>query len=195
QKQPVDYRFDTLIGHEIHYVFDGEFVPVPWLYTAEGYHDFFKPQQENIIEQLADDSWVVGQRNEEMSDVDLASIQAAVEKSYLDDYIGHWHAALSRLRLQRTDSLDDTVRLLNQVVGGSSPLRRVLEEVNVHTQLSRPVIDTAALSEDAKALGGVARAVSSKTSKLTRIASLASRNRLINLPENPATLVDQRFTL
>ncbi|MDV7402707.1 hypothetical protein RZS08_65395, partial [Arthrospira platensis SPKY1] len=49
-------------------------------------------------------------------------------------------------------------------------------------------------SEDAKALGGVARAVSSKTSKLTRIASLASRNRLINLPENPATLVDQRFT-
>lgn len=194
QKQPVDYRFDTLIGHEIHYVFDGEFVPVPWLYTAEGYHDFFKPQQENIIEQLADDSWVVGQRNEEMSDVDLASVQAAVEKSYLDDYIGHWHAALSRLRLQRTDSLDDTVRLLNQVVGGSSPLRRVLEEVNVHTQLSRPVIDTAALTEDAKALGGVARAVSSKTTKLTRIASLASRNRLINLPENPATLVDQRFT-
>lgn len=193
QKQPMDYRLDAVIGHDIHYVFDGEFMAIPWLYTAEGYHDFFKPQQENIIEQLAEDSWVVGQRNEEMSELDLATIQASVEKSYLDDYIGYWHSALTRLRLQKSGTLDETVRLLNEVVGGSSPLRRVLEEINAHTQLSRPVIDTAALTEDAKALGGIAKAVSSKASKLTRIATLASRNRLVNLPENPATLVDERF--
>lgn len=193
QAHPMDYRFDTVIGNSIHPVFSGEFVAIPWLYTADGYHDFFKPQQENIIEQLADDSWVVGPRNQDMSDLDLATVQATVEKNYLDDYIGYWQSALTRLQLQRPATLDETVRLLNEMVNGSSPLRRVLEEVSAHTQLSKPVVDTAALAQDAKALGSVASTVTSKASKLTRIASLASRNRLINLPENPATLVDERF--
>lgn len=201
QQHPLDFRFDTQVGHNIHYVFNGEYLPIPWLYTTEGYHDFFKPQQANIIEQLADDSWVVGQRSEDMSDLDLATVQAAVEKSYLDDYIGHWNGAFNRLRIKQPTSLDDQVRLLNELVGGDSPLRRVLEEVSTHTQLSKPLVDTQALAQDAKDAGALAgaingaagSAINSKVTRLSRIATLASRNRLIKLPENPATLVDTRF--
>ena len=194
QKQPRDYRFDSQIGHEIRYVFEGDFVPIPWLYTADGYHDFFKPEQDHIMERLADDSWVVGPRNQDMSDMDLATVQAAVEKHYLDDYIGYWQSALSQLRLRRSATLDDSVQLLNQILSGSSPMRQVLEQVSVQTQLSKSLVDAQAVAENAGKLGKVAQAVSSKASRLSRIASLASRNRMVNLPENPTTLVDQRFS-
>lgn len=193
QKVPLDYRFDTEIGHDIHYVFNGQFKSIPWLYTAEGYHDFFKPQQANIIEELADDSWVVGNRSEDMSELDLANIQAAIEKSYLDDYIGYWQDAIHQLQLKNTNTLDEHVRLLSEVLSGSSPMQRVLQETAVHTQLSRPLIDPSAVASQVKESGQLARAVSPKVGRLNRIASLAGRNRLLKLPENPATLVDKRF--
>ncbi len=193
QQEPMNYRFDTQIGHDVHYVFAGEFQSIPWFYTAEGYHDFFKPQQANIMEELADDSWVVGNRNQDMSDLDLANIQAEIEKRYLDDYIDHWQSAVSSLRLQSSASLDEHVRLLNEMLGGSSPLRRVLDEVVVHTQLSKPLIDPGAIVDNVEGAGKLARLASPKAGKLGRIASMAGRSRMMQLPENPATLVDNRF--
>ncbi|MBA57497.1 MAG: type VI secretion system membrane subunit TssM [Pseudomonadales bacterium] len=193
QQAPMDYRFDSQIGHDVHYVFDGEFMAIPWFYTAEGYHDFFKPQQENIMEELADDSWVVGNRSQDMSELDLANVQAEIEKRYLDDYIGYWRSAIGSLRLQTSRSLDEHVRLLNEMLSGSSPLRRVLEEVVVHTQLSKPLVDPGALAENLQGAGKLARMADPKAGKIGRIASMAGRSRLMQLPENPATLVDKRF--
>ncbi|MEE2730532.1 MAG: type VI secretion system membrane subunit TssM [Pseudomonadota bacterium] len=193
QQAPMDYRFDSQIGHDVHYVFNGEFVSIPWLYTAAGYHDFFKPQQANIMQDLADDSWVVGNRSQDMSELDLANVQAEIEKRYLDDYIGYWRSAISSLRLQNSRSLDEHVRLLNEMLSGSSPLRRVLEEVVVHTQLSKPLVDPSALAENLEGAGKLARMADPKAGKIGRIASMAGRSRLMQLPENPATLVDKRF--
>ena len=193
QLEPMSYRFDTQIGHDVHYVFEGEFRSIPWLYTAEGYHDFFKPQQANIMEDLADDSWVVGSRNQDMSELDLANVQAEIEKRYLDDYIDYWQSAINSLRLQSSATLDEHVRLLNEMLSGSSPLRRVLDEVAVHTQLSRPLIEPGAVAENVEGAGKLARMASPKAGKLGRIASMAGRSRLMQLPENPATLVDKRF--
>lgn len=193
QQAPMDYRFDSQIGHDIHYVFEGEFVAIPWLYTAEGYHDFFKPQQANIMEELADDRWVVGSRGEDMSDMDLANIQAEIEKRYLDDYIGYWKSAISGLRLQSSQSLDEHVRLLNEILSGSSPMRRVLDDVVVHTQLSKPLVDPGVIADNVAGAGKLARMADPKAGKIGRIASMAGRSRMMQLPENPATLVDKRF--
>ena len=193
QKVPLQYRFDTEIGHDIHYVFSGEFKSIPWLFTAEGYHDFFKPQQKNIIEELADDSWVVGNRSQDMSDLDLANVQAQIEKRYLDDYIGYWQDAINQLQLKRSKNLDEHVRLLSEILSGSSPLHNVLQQTAVHTQLSQPLVDPAQIAEQMGDAGKLAQAASPKVSRLNRIASLAGRNRLMKLPENPATLVDTRF--
>jgi len=193
QQAPMDYRFDSQVGHDIHYVFEGEFLAIPWLYTVEGYHDFFKPQQANIIEDLADDSWVVGSRGEDMSDMDLANVQAEIEKRYLDDYVGYWRSALFQLRLQNSLSLDEHVRLLNEMLSGSSPLRRVLDEVVVHTQLSKPLVDPGVIADNVAGAGKLARMADPKAGKIGRIASMAGRSRLMQLPENPATLVDKRF--
>ncbi|MGB3620219.1 MAG: type VI secretion system membrane subunit TssM [Ketobacter sp.] len=193
QKMPQEYRFDSNIGNDIHHVFNGEFVAIPWLFTAEGYHDFFKPQQDNLIEELAEDSWVVGARNQDMDDMDLADIKATIEKRYLDDYIGYWRSAISQLRLQSSNSLEEHVRLLNEMLSGSSPLRRVLDETVAHTQLSKPLIDPAMLTENATEAKQLAQKIHPKAGKIARIASLAGKNRLVKLPEIPATLVDKRF--
>lgn len=193
QKNPHNYRFDNDVGNGIRHVFNGEFVEIPWLYTAEGYHDFFKPQQSNLIEELAEDSWVVGNRNQDMADLDLADIQATIEKRYLEDYIDYWRRAVNELQLQDSDSLDSHVRLLNDMLSSRSPLRQVLEQTVSHTQLSKPLIDPNEVAEQAEEAGRLARAISPKAGKINRIARLAGRNRLVKLPENPATLVDQQF--
>ena len=188
-----EYRFDRRLGSGIHNVFAGEFQAIPWFYTAPGYEDFFKPQQENLLAELAEDSWVVGPRGEAMGDQALAEVQARIEKRYLEDYIHHWQSALSALQLQDTHSLQEHVRLLSDLLAGGSPLRRVLDEAAVHTRLTRPQMDVDALKEKAAGTGKLARVVSPKAGKLSRIAGLAGRSRLVQLPENPATLVDQRF--
>jgi len=193
QLEPTEYRFDTRIGHDIHYVFAGEFQAIPWFYTTEGYHDFFKPQQANIMSDLADDSWVVGSRGEDMAEMDLANIQAEVEKRYLDDYIGYWRSAISSLRLQPSRTLDEHVRLLNEMLSAGSPMRRVLDEVVVHTRLSKPLVDAKAITENLEGAGKLAKMASPAAGKIGRIASMAGRSRMMQLPENPATLVDKSF--
>lgn len=193
KRAATEYRFDRQIGQGMHKVFSGEFVAIPWFYTAEGYHDFFKPQQSNLIKDLADDSWVVGLRNQDMSELDLANVQAEIEKRYLQDYIWYWQSAILRLQLRPSQSLQEHVYLLNEMVSAGSPLRQVLDELTIHTQLSKPLFDTDALAESVDGAGKLAAMAGPKASKLNRIASLAGRSRMMQLPSNPGSLVDQHF--
>lgn len=193
QNEPTPYRFDRDFGHDMHGVFAGEFVEIPWLYTAKGYHEFFKPQQANIIEQLADDSWVVGSRGDDMSELELANIQATIEKNYLDDYVGYWQRAIDSLKLHQPASLNEHVSLLTAVLANNSAVTHVLRETSLQTQLSKPLIDPALLAENSQQVEKLASKLSPKAAKLSRIAKLAGQNRMIKLPQNPATLVDKQF--
>lgn len=80
QKMLQEYCFDSNIGNDIYYVFNGEFVVIFWFFIVEGYYDFFKFQQDNLIEELVEDSWVVGVCNQDMDDMDLVDIKVIIEK-------------------------------------------------------------------------------------------------------------------
>ncbi len=192
----MDFHLETFIGSKINYVFDGDFVKVPWLYTLDGYHEFFKPQQQQIIDELAEDSWVIGVRNQEMSDSELANLQAALEKRYLNDYIGHWQSVLNRLKLVPTASIDDDLQLLSAMLSGGNLLQQILEVASNNTTLSKPLVNNSMDLTDDPALKSVVDQQlnqSMKAKRLARIASLAGKSRLASLPDVPATLVDRQF--
>jgi len=103
------YRFDDALDYQINTVFKRADYEIPKLYTYEGYQEVYKPFKKQMIETLSDDNWVVGTRSGDLSEGDLATVQAKVEKSYLEDYIHHWQAAINQLKVNQFRSLSDNV--------------------------------------------------------------------------------------
>ena len=193
QRFAVDYRFADALGGDFYRIFEQSDHSVPGFYTFDGYNDVFKPGLESAIEELADDNWVVGTRNGDLTDMDLAEVQAKVEKRYYEDYVSYWESQLHSLRIKDTATLADLALTLDMLRSGQSPLRGVLEELSLNTQLTITLVSEEDIKENAQDAQIVARTLSPKASKLARIATLASRNKFANLPENPTLLVYKRF--
>lgn len=193
EKYADSYRFDREIGNEVYYVFENANYEIPRLFTLHGYNDVYKPARDESIIELMDDNWVVGTRDGELTDLDLATVQALLDKHYLEDYIGHWEAALNQIKMKSTGTLGDHVNQLSEMLSGHSPLRALLEEVSLNTQPSVALVSIGEVKDKLQSSQELAYAASNKVGKLARLAALVSRNKLVNLPENPVTLVDKRF--
>lgn len=187
------YRFDTDLGSDINKVFHRADYEIPRLYTFDGYDTIYKPAKKEFIESLSEDNWVVGSRSGELTELDLATVQAKLEKQYLEDYIHHWSAAVNQLRIVSLSSLESNLELMNALLSGQSPLREILDAISINTQLSANMLDADAMKEQAQNATTLARMASPQTAKFTRLANLAARKRLANLPENPTSLVDKQF--
>ena len=115
-----DYRFDTDLGGSVEQVFQRADYEIPRLYTFDGYDSVYKPAREEFIESLSEDNWVVGTRTGELTDLDLATVQAKLEKQYLEDYIYHWSAAINQLRLVPLGSMENNLEVMNALLSGRS---------------------------------------------------------------------------
>ncbi len=188
-----NYRFDTDLGGSIEQVFQRADYEIPRLYTFDGYDSIYKPAREEFIESLSEDNWVVGTRSGELTDLDLATVQAKLEKQYLEDYIHHWSAAINQLRLVPLGSMDNNLEVMNALLSGQSPLREVLDAISTNTQLSASMINPDEIKEQAQNATMVARMAAPRLAKFTRLANMAARKKLANLPDNPASLVDKQF--
>ncbi|PCJ44642.1 MAG: type VI secretion system membrane subunit TssM [Moraxellaceae bacterium] len=187
------FRFDVDLGGNIEQVFQRADYEVPRLYTFDGYDTVYKPAKKEFIESLSNDNWVVGSRSGELTDMDLATVQAKLEKQYLEDYIHHWSAAINQLRLVPMGSLEESLEVMNALLSGQSPLREILDTISINTQLSASMVNAEDIKEHAKSATQVARMAAPQLSKFTRLANMAARKRLANLPQNPASLVDKQF--
>ncbi|OUS31429.1 hypothetical protein A9Q99_02320 [Gammaproteobacteria bacterium 45_16_T64] len=193
EKYVDNYRFDSDLGRDVAKVFQRADYEIPRLYTFDGYDTIYQPAKKEFIESLSEDNWVVGTRSGELTDLDLATVQAKLEKQYLEDYIHHWSAAVNQLRIVSMVSLESNLELMNALLSGQSPLREILDAISVNTQLSANMINADEIKEQAQNATMLARMASPQTAKFTRLANMAARKRLANLPENPTSLVDKQF--
>lgn len=189
-----DYRFSEQLGSDFFRTFQQTSHTIPRLYTYQGYQEVFKPGLAAAVEELADDNWVVGTIHGDLTDLDLAEVQAKVEKRYYETYISQWEKHLYSVSLKEAERLYDIADYIDTLRSGRSPLRGMLEELSLNTQLSLSLVTKEEIEENLQDAQMVARAVNPKATKLARIAKLASRNKFANLPENPTLLVDKRFT-
>ncbi|MDX1693225.1 MAG: type VI secretion system membrane subunit TssM [Ketobacteraceae bacterium] len=194
QRYAVDYRFADALGADFYRIFEQDNHAIPGFYTFEGYNDIFKPGLASAIEELAEDNWVVGSRDGDLTDMDLAEVQTRVEKQYYENYISYWESHLASIRVKQTGDLSELALFIDMLRAGRSPLRGVLEELAINTQLTVTVVSEEDIKEGMQDAQQVARALTPKANRLARIATLASRNKFANLPENPTQLVDKRFS-
>ncbi|MCP4996168.1 MAG: hypothetical protein GY934_20665, partial [Gammaproteobacteria bacterium] len=61
------------------------------LYTYYGYHELFLPKSEQLTQQLANTSWVLGEQHQiRTSDDQFELLRHRVHRRYLDDFVLHW---------------------------------------------------------------------------------------------------------
>ena len=106
------------------------------LYTYDGYHDLFLPKSEQLTQQLASTSWVLGEDYQiSTSDNEFELLRHRVHRRYLDDYVKQWRQLLADLSVQPFTSLEHAVEVLGIVSSEQSPLLQLLDAVEKETSL------------------------------------------------------------
>ena len=106
------------------------------LYTYYGYHELFLPKSEQLTQQLASTSWVLGEQYQfGTSDNELELLRHRVHRRYLDDFVQHWRQLLADLTIQPFTSLEHAVEVLGIISSDQSPLLQLLRAVEKETSL------------------------------------------------------------
>jgi type VI secretion system protein ImpL len=135
---------------------------VPGIYTRYGYHDVFLTILPGLTQDIAEDSWVRGNPPLDIAATvrDTAKLRKDVLGLYLDDYTRYWDAMLADIAVKPFGDLSQALDELSLLSAPASPLRDLLQAIDVQTQLSRQ--------------GAADQAVSSAESKAAKIAQKAT---------------------
>ncbi len=106
------------------------------LYTYSGYHQLFLPKSEELIQQLANTSWVLGENIQILtSDNEFQQLRHLVHRRYLDDFVLHWRQLLADLTIQPFTSVEHSVEVLGILSSEQSPLLQLLAAIEKETNL------------------------------------------------------------
>lgn len=138
-----DFHATDKVGAVFNYVFavtPGMSIPesgVDRRFTLDGY-TLFRQQISGSTEQLAGESWIVGEGFGGSADRDLAVVRGQVLQRYLDDYRARWDAFLGALTLVPFDNdLNKAIDVLQILAADDSPLKKLLIAVERETTLKR----------------------------------------------------------
>lgn len=111
----------------------------PGLYSATGYYQFFLSESPKLIDQLAAESWILGQTVEQANAPDARQQLADnVCRLYLNDYAQLWQELISDTKIKEFDGPDTALDLLQVLSSPSSPLRTLFQTIARETALDRP---------------------------------------------------------
>ncbi len=115
-----------------------EQVRIPALYTYKGFYQIFLPEGQRLAEQILSERWVYQSDagTSQASDAELSKLITELKEIYIDDYIGIWRKMLNNLSIVKLRNLSHTVEVLDIASGPTSPLRKLLQAVEVNTTLS-----------------------------------------------------------
>ncbi len=109
---------------------------VPGSFTIEGYRDHMREAFDSAAAEISKDDWVMGAQATASKDqgADVGKLQ----NMYFRDYADQWDKFIKGIRVRDFKSKDDAVEKLKVLSGNDSPLERVIQTVERHTNLSAP---------------------------------------------------------
>ncbi|MDD1629230.1 MAG: type VI secretion system membrane subunit TssM [Methylococcaceae bacterium] len=153
---------------------------VPGLFTCVGYRDVFLKHVDGLINQYAEENWIIGSKKQEkLSDEELKILRENVFKLYLEDYIKAWDALLDDIQIKPFSGQTQMVEVLNIISSDNSPLRLFLEAVDQETSMACLVKKEKSLLDKA-------------SDKLTTAKS--TLNTIISSTTEPKAVVDSEIT-
>lgn len=108
---------------------------IPGLFTKEGFSKLFLPKYNDIVRNLEQDSWVLGEAKQQYSDT--VTIKASIQQLYQDDYIQNWSDFLRDLQIKPLRSTKEAREVLRPLtVDNGNLLAHILEAVKSETDFS-----------------------------------------------------------
>ena len=141
---PPDIGLTVAAGPDTPRVFDRKSgqplnIGIPGLYTYKGYYQFFLSESPKLVDQLADESWILGTTAQVSSNpADRQQIADGVCRLYLNDYLKQWQDLLTDLKIKEFNSPDAALDILQVLSAPASPLRTLLETVARELALDKP---------------------------------------------------------
>ncbi len=180
---------------------------VPGIYTWAGYHNTFLPLLPTVTQDITEDSWVLGKAKRDVTETvrDTTKLRRDVLNLYLDDYARRWDVQLADIGIKPFANLQQALDELSLLSAPASPLRDLLTNIDLQTQLSR----TAATDQAAAAVEAKAGKVGSKAAGFAAVEAKSGLSfqqaGLVNIlgemfgndpagkPIDPAKRVDDHF--
>jgi len=181
---------------------------MPGIFTWNGYHSIFLPLLPGVTKDATEDAWVLGRQSKGGlvgSVTEMNQLRREVLGLYLDDYTRRWDAMLVNIALKPFANIAQGLDELYLLSAPESPLRDLLQAVDVQTFLSRPAATEQAAGEaESKAakvgkkltsFGGYAAqaGMSVGEAQIAVILGEAFGSDASGKPVEPASRVDQHF--
>ena len=110
-------------------------VGIPSLFTKDGFSKLFLPKYNDIVKNLKEDSWVLGDSKQILTDT--ASIKSTIQQLYQDDYIQNWSDLLLDLQIRPLESTKQGAEILRPLTLDSGNLfTHILKALQSETDFS-----------------------------------------------------------
>lgn len=109
---------------------------IPGLYTWAGYHNVFLALLPDITDDIAEDSWVLGNQDK-IDRARIGLLRRDVLGLYYADFERKWDALLADIAIKPFTSMEQGLDALNTLSGPNSPFRAVLQSVAAEVFLSK----------------------------------------------------------
>ncbi|MCP5425224.1 MAG: type VI secretion system membrane subunit TssM [Gammaproteobacteria bacterium] len=109
-------------------------VGISGLYTRAGYYQVFGPQNQRLVNRLADESWVLG-GDIPLGEGERQQLTAQVCRLYLQDYGQQWSDLLGDIKLKGFTSPAEAAEQLKVLSDFDSPLGKLVRAVAHETDL------------------------------------------------------------
>ena len=108
---------------------------IPSLFTKEGFTKLFLPKYNDIVRNLKEDSWVLGDSQEILTDT--STIKSTIQQLYQDDYIQNWSGLLLDLQIKPFSNSKQASDILRPLTADSGNLfTHILKALQSETDFS-----------------------------------------------------------
>jgi type VI secretion system protein ImpL len=164
---------------------------IPGFYTVDGFYKVLLPSLGDATNQVASESWVLGERSAIAPDsAEAQSLERDVIRLYEEDYAKHWDAMLADLNVVPLRTPDQAAQDLLILASPQSPMRDLL--VSIARQLTLTETPPAPPADKAKSLAEAA-AQKVAPNALARLKPLLGTQSAGPPPEPPGKKIDDRY--
>jgi len=137
---------------------------IPGIYTKEGYESLFLEESINLTKATSKDDWIFGEPDpNKKQKIDTDALHKEVEELYMDDFEKQWNALFNSIKISKFKNFEQSVDMLETLAGGRSAILRVLESININTDLrSKPNALQKIGADKLKKLGKVGKKAAKK---------------------------------
>lgn len=137
---------------------------IPGLFTKEGYDALFMEESIKMTKATSKDDWIFGKSDDNKKEkIDTKALHKDVESLYISDFEKHWNGLFNNIKISKFKHFEQSVDMLENLAGSKSSMMRVLETININTDLrNKPNLLQKAGAKNLKKLGKVGKKAAKK---------------------------------